>query len=123
MATDEPAPQAPRPSPFKGLDPFGVEDAAYFAGRERDVRLIAANALTSSTLVLYGPSGVGKSSVLQAGVVPRLRERPGVLVAVNRDWSGDAVGKLGEAVVAAARAAGHEPTVFEPLGDLLWDCA
>ena len=63
------------PSPYKGLAAFDDTDldALFFFGRERDTEIIAANAMASRFTVLYGPLGVGKSSVLRAGVVRRLR--------------------------------------------------
>ena len=58
--------------PFKGLAPFGVEDAPYFFGRERVVDALVAHLAGASFLGLIGPSGSGKSSVLQAGLLPAL---------------------------------------------------
>lgn len=63
---------APR-SPYKGLAPFEEADAPLFFGRERERRVIAANLLAARLTVLYAASGVGKSSVLAAGVVPYVR--------------------------------------------------
>ena len=40
-----------------------------FFGREREIEVIAANLVASRLTVLYGPSGVGKTSLLRAGVV------------------------------------------------------
>src|SRR5580698_4604891 len=54
--------------PYVGLTPFTEEDAEFFFGRERERRIIAANLRTSRLTLLYGSSGVGKSSVLRAGV-------------------------------------------------------
>ena len=48
-------------------------DALLFFGREREREAIVANLLASRLTVLYGPSGVGKSSLLRAGVAQRLR--------------------------------------------------
>jgi hypothetical protein len=62
-------------SPFIGLEPYGEEDAPFFFGRERETRLITANLRGAPLTVLYGASGVGKSSALQAGVVHELRQR------------------------------------------------
>src|SRR5205823_6570639 len=56
-------------------------------GRERDQRIIAANLGAAPLTILYGASGVGKSSVLLAGVVPYLRAWARA-VAVVRDWQG-----------------------------------
>ena len=63
------------PSPFKGLAYFGdsEHDWRFFFGRERESELVAANLMASRLTVLYGPSGVGKSSLLRAGVARRLR--------------------------------------------------
>jgi len=74
-APDKAARHLPSESPYKGLMPFEPEDRDFFFGRERDTQIITANLKTSRLTVLYGPSGVGKSSVLQAGVLDGLRER------------------------------------------------
>jgi WD40 repeat protein len=64
-------------SPYKGLVPFEDSglDALLFFGRERESAIIAENLLAARLTVLYGPSGVGKTSVLRAGVAHRLREQ------------------------------------------------
>jgi len=79
-------------TPYKGLAPFEDSelDALLFFGRERETEVIVANLLASSLTVLYGPSGVGKSSILRAAVVRRLRERvPEADVLVLDEWATD----------------------------------
>lgn len=66
--------EAHRDSPYQGLVPYAEEDAEYFFGREEECELIIANLCASRLTVLYGASGVGKSSLLRAGVAHRLRE-------------------------------------------------
>jgi len=63
------------PSPYPGLAPYSEtdEDAELFFGRDSETRLVLANFVASRLTVLYGPSGVGKSSILRAGVLHRLR--------------------------------------------------
>lgn len=64
----------PTRNPFKGLRPFGEEDAADFFGRaslEEDV--LEALRGGARLVALVGQSGSGKSSVVAAGVLPRLR--------------------------------------------------
>jgi len=107
-----------RRSPYPGLQPFFAEDLAFFSGRARDVRLIVASLFASPLTLLYGPSGVGKSSVLQAGVLPQLAERPNVVAVAVRDWAEDPVRTIGEAV---AKAAGTE--FHGDLGDALEACS
>src|SRR4029453_5877168 len=60
------------PVPFKGLSPYDEDDARFFFGREKAQRIIRANLLAYPLTVLYGATGVGKSSVLRAGVVHQL---------------------------------------------------
>lgn len=67
----------PRQPPFRSLDFFTSADAAIFAGREEEIEEVATRILAGNTLVVYGPSGVGKTSLLCAGVVPALENRRG----------------------------------------------
>jgi WD40 repeat protein len=101
------------PSPYKGLAPFEDSDldALLFFGRERESEVIAANLMAARITVLYGPSGVGKSSVLRAGVAHRLRQEEGVEVVVFSTWTGDPVTALIEA------AGGSGGSLMEALGD------
>ena len=65
------------PAPYRGLASFQPEDAAWFFGREELalhlVRLATGPGAPGLPLVVVGPSGSGKSSLLRAGLVPRLR--------------------------------------------------
>lgn len=72
--------------PYVGLQPYTEKERDFFFGRERDQRVIASNLYAASITVLYGASGVGKSSVLMAGVVPMLRTKARTAVVVFRDW-------------------------------------
>jgi WD40 repeat protein len=97
-------------SPYKGLVPFEDSelDALLFFGRERESSIIGENVLAARLTVLYGPSGVGKTSVLRAGVAYRLRAQarrnveerghPEYAVVVFDLWSEDPVGSLRSAV-------------------------
>src|SRR5262245_24800354 len=62
-------------NPYKGLRSFGERDAADFFGREDLVTKLLRSLRDEVNLVaLVGPSGSGKSSVMAAGLIPRLRE-------------------------------------------------
>lgn len=70
-------PRESRACPYKGLEPYRLEDAALFVGRAQVVdELVAAlDARTAHGLafvLLLGASGAGKTSLVQAGVLPRL---------------------------------------------------
>ncbi len=89
-------------SPYKGLASFEDSelDALLFFGREREAATVAANVLANRLTVLYGPSGVGKSSLLHAGVARRLRELSGAPVVVHDSWAEDPAAGL----IASVRA-------------------
>jgi WD40 repeat protein len=93
---------APPLSPYKGLAAYDDSDvdALFFFGRERETEVIAANLQAARLTVLYGPSGVGKSSILRAGVARRLRQEPDAAVKIVDSWAGDAVTAIREAVDA-----------------------
>ena len=108
---------AKRESPYVGLAPFGEEDAEFFFGRDRERNLVISNLRSSRLTIFYGESGVGKSSLLNAGVVHQLRDvaernrqasgLPGFAVVVFRDWQVDPLrGLLEEAKRAVDRTLG-----------------
>ena len=58
--------------PFKGLAFFDRADAEYFCGREQLVSDLLARLVESTLVGILGPSGIGKSSLMRAGVLPAL---------------------------------------------------
>ncbi|NUP20668.1 MAG: helix-turn-helix domain-containing protein, partial [Streptomyces sp.] len=73
------------PPPYRGLARFEPDDHALFFGRDRMVEELKQLVCDHRLAVLFGASGSGKSSLLRAGLIPRLREeiarreRPAVL--------------------------------------------
>jgi len=107
--------------PYKGLASFddSDHDVQFFFGREREREIICANLMASKLTVLYGDTGVGKSSVLRAGVAHSLRARPEPLgVLVFDTWKDDPAAEL---VNALAATAGIEPRAT--LADTLEACS
>lgn len=71
--------------PYRGLAVFGEQDAPFFFGREAFIdRLVEAIHQTTGVNLVIGPSGSGKSSVVFAGLLPKLRARGDWLVAAFR---------------------------------------
>ena len=60
-------------NPYKGLRAFDEGDAAHFFGRSRDVDNLATTLAEHRFVAVVGPSGSGKSSLVRAGLIPRLR--------------------------------------------------
>ncbi len=63
------------PSPYRLLVPFSTEDAGIFFGRERETTHLVAEILTNRIVVLFARTGAGKTSLLNAGVIPALKEK------------------------------------------------
>ncbi|WP_051765681.1 nSTAND1 domain-containing NTPase [Saccharothrix syringae] len=61
--------------PYRGLEPFGTDDAAWFFGRSRLTGVLARRVTADrpGLVVAVGASGSGKSSLLRAGLLPALR--------------------------------------------------
>jgi signal transduction histidine kinase len=61
--------------PYKGLDAFTEVDNDFFFGRQEIVRKLINNLRQEFRfLAMLGPSGSGKSSVIQAGLIPKLKK-------------------------------------------------
>ena len=76
-------------SPWPGLHEFNEQDTDYFNGRVEEtaalVRLIRNETLT----VLFGRSGLGKTSLLRAGLFPKLRQKQWLPAYIRLDFSMD----------------------------------
>jgi WD40 repeat protein len=116
--------------PYKGLDHYREVDWRLFSGRERECAVIDTNLRARRLTVLYGASGVGKSSLLRAGVVHHLRELarrnveevgvPEYLPIIVSDWRDDPLETLLRALHIAVGE--FAPGVLEPseqLGDAI----
>jgi KaiC/GvpD/RAD55 family RecA-like ATPase len=60
--------------PYLGLRAFREEDSAFFFGREAFTERLVEAVERTPFLAVVGPSGSGKSSVVQAGLIPALRK-------------------------------------------------
>jgi WD40 repeat protein len=89
--------------PYRGLARYEAADERWFFGREDITELIAflAEQRSSLPLMLVGASGAGKSSLLRAGLLPRLRAAAGEVTAeiTGNTGTGNAAAGGGERVV------------------------
>jgi hypothetical protein len=74
-----PGPAAPMHRSYPGQRPYGSEDQSRFYGRERESAQVAELWSTRRLTILYGKAGVGKTSLVQAGVISLLPGRADVL--------------------------------------------
>jgi hypothetical protein len=113
--------------PYRGLQPYTEEDRRFFFGRERDEKIIAANLFSARLTVLYGGSGVGKTSVLRAGVIPDLQTAAHTAVVFFNTWQqSEFDAALKTSIAAAVSQSAAPPVSVEPLkalDEFVLECA
>ncbi|MGA9852215.1 MAG: hypothetical protein WBR15_04730, partial [Gammaproteobacteria bacterium] len=97
-------------NPWLGLFSYTEETRAYFHGRDEEAAELARRVQRTILTVLFGQSGLGKTSLLRAGLVPRLRKQGYCPVYVRIDYAaGSPVPseQIKQAIFRATEAAGH----------------
>jgi tetratricopeptide (TPR) repeat protein len=111
--------------PWLGLDSFSEETRAYFYGREDEVAELARRVQRKLLTILFGQSGLGKTSILRAGIVPRLRPLGYCPVYVRIDYAADSPPpseQIKAAIFRATQASGHwTQTGVAVEGESLWE--
>ena len=79
--------------PWPGLAAFREQDEYFFKGREPDIKQLHGLVGRERLTVLFGVSGLGKSSLLQAGLFPRLRPDKILPIPIRLDF-GETLGKF-----------------------------
>ncbi|WP_345802931.1 BTAD domain-containing putative transcriptional regulator [Microbacterium sp. AZCO] len=95
MLRRDPALDAPTPlpatigvCPYPGLRPFGPDDAEVFFGRDADIETLLDRVAPGGVVTIAGASGTGKSSLMLAGLIPRLRARGSVVEVIRPSVGG-----------------------------------
>ncbi len=112
-------------SPWLGLASFTEETRAHFHGRDEEVAELGRRVQRKLLTVLFGQSGLGKTSILRAGLVPRLRPEGYCPVYVRLDYgrsSPPPAEQIKQAIIRATQVAGHwtQPGVAAQ-GESLWE--
>lgn len=97
--------------PFRDLSWFRRADAPIFFGRGHQIRelyTVVTDAKAAPIVLFYGQSGVGKSSLLDAGLLPRLEQMHRV-VYLRRDQEQGLLGTLVSALPPPPRPEGSRP--------------
>jgi hypothetical protein len=92
-------------NPWPGLLPFGEEDGKYFRGRDFEADMLYRKVQRERLTVLFAPSGLGKSSLLKAGLFPILRRESVLPVYVRLDFSPEKPDLTGQVKNTIAREA------------------
>ena len=72
--------------PYKGLAPYDVADKDNFFGRERETQILLDKIFANNITLLFAGTGVGKSSLLRAAIMPGLMEQHALDVVYYADW-------------------------------------
>jgi WD40 repeat protein len=98
----------PEHNPFLGLLSFTEKEQARFYGRNEEIRQLYAKIMASRTVIVLGPSGIGKSSLIQAGLFPELRKCGDWQLLLRRpsNWRDNWLEKL-PAWIESQRQSGH----------------
>jgi WD40 repeat protein len=107
-------------NPWLGLASYGEGDSSFFFGRSHETRELLRLVEDEMFVLLYGISGLGKTSLLQAAVVPELREN-NFLPIVIRLAHGDTAISLSSGPLAALREAAGASSQTSSQTDTLWE--
>src|ERR1700689_3776052 len=112
-------------NPWLGLASFTEETREYFYGREAEVAELARRVQRKLLTILFGESGLGKTSILRAGLVPRLRAQGYCPVYVRVDYGREApepTEQIKLAITRTARRAGEWTQAgVAAAGESLWE--
>src|SRR5687768_30529 len=112
-------------NPWLGLSSYTEENRANFHGRDEEAAELARRVQRKLLTVLFGQSGLGKTSLLRAGLVPRLRGEGYCPVYVRVDYSPDSPApseQIKRAIFRATAAAGHWTRPGSAVeGESLWE--
>jgi hypothetical protein len=112
-------------NPWLGLFSYSEESRAYFHGRDEETAELCRRVQRKLLTVLFGQSGLGKTSLLRAGIVPRLRSEGFCPVYVRIDYAaGSPVPseQIKQGIFKASVAAGHWTRPGSAVeGESLWE--
>ena len=111
--------------PWLGLDSFSEETRSFFYGRDAEVAELGRRVQRKLLTVLFGQSGLGKTSILRAGLVPRLRAHGYCPIYVRIAYSPDAPEpgeQIKQTILQTARHAGQWTQAgVASAGESLWE--
>jgi hypothetical protein len=110
-------------NPWPGLLAFRETDQGFFQGRQAETEDLLRLVLRERLVVLFGVSGLGKSSLLQAGLFPRLRQENVFPVYIRFDFSSEQPNLVAQVIATIAREASAHQIEVPPAkdGETLWE--
>ena len=110
-------------NPWPGLDAFDEAGRDFFHGRDGEAEELLHRVASAPMTVLFGKSGLGKTSLLKAGLFPRLHQRRFLPVYIRLDVRPEApplIGQMRAALLATVRAERVDAPRMEE-NETLWE--
>jgi len=110
-------------NPWPGLDYFTEDAARFFNGRERESLLLLNRIVDAPLTILFGKSGLGKTSLLQAGLFPKLRKLKIQPIYIRLDFSNHAPSPVAQVALRFKEELSRqkvEAPAFKP-DETLWE--
>ena len=101
-------------NPWPGMASYREADERFFKGREHEVDELTRAVCSQRLTVLVGTSGLGKTSLLRAGLFPKLRQRNELPIYVRLDFKSSPAA-LAEQLFAASRTQAEAAQVAAPV--------
>lgn len=112
-------------NPWLGLSSYSEETRGYFHGRDEEAAELARRVQRKLLTVLFGQSGLGKTSLLRAGLAPRLRGSGYCPVYVRIDYAPESPSpaeQIKQAIYRVTAEAGHWTRAGSAIeGESLWE--
>lgn len=109
--------------PWPRLVAFREADAAFFHGRDSDIGNLYRMVMRERLTVLFGMSGLGKTSLLQAGLFPKLRDENLLPIRIRLDYADQSpplLQQIKQTIGVFADAANVESPPVQD-GETLWE--
>ncbi|NOK16278.1 nSTAND1 domain-containing NTPase [Corallococcus carmarthensis] len=98
--------------PYRGIEPFRYEDRHLFFGRRKEIWKLVRAITIYRGFLLYGESGAGKSSLINAGLIPALKEEGYLPYRVRLQPQADGEFVFERIVVRSSGTPEYLPTLF-----------
>ena len=108
-------------NPWKGLNFYKEGEVIY--GRNSEIESLSHYIFNNTQTVLYGKSGIGKSSILNAGIFPLARKKGMLPIPIRLDHNNDAsyIEQIRQAIVKSGADVHEIAPVIDPAKETLWE--